>query len=66
MTRFTDSPYERIMTQIPTNRREAHMPPAYPPGHPCHGCSYGRDAPCLGVCYQKLLKGSGKYAARDC
>ena len=38
MTRFTDSPYERMMTQVPTERREVHGPPALPPGHPCHGC----------------------------
>ena len=32
MTRFTDSPYERIMIQVPTERREVHGPPALPPG----------------------------------
>ena len=56
MIRFTDSPYEKMMQQVPTEQREAHGPPAYPPGHPCHGCPYGRDAPCLGVCYRKLIK----------
>ncbi len=62
MTRFTDNPYERMMVQIPTERREAHGPPAFPSGHPCHRCPYGRNTPCLGVCYRKLLKGSGKNA----
>ena len=61
MIRFTDSPYERMMTQVPTETREAHGPPARPPGHPCYGCPYGRDAPCIGICYKKLLKGSGKH-----
>lgn len=56
MTHFTDSPYERMMVQIPTETREAHGPPALPTGHPCHGCPYGRDTPCLGVCYRDLLR----------
>ena len=61
MIRFTDSPYERMMTQVPTEPREAHGPPVRPPDHPCYGCPYGRDAPCIGICYKKLLKGSGKH-----
>ena len=56
MTRFTDSPYEKMMQQVPTETREAHGPPALPPGHPCHGCPYGRNTPCLGVCYRELMK----------
>ncbi len=52
MIRFTDSPYEQMMQQIPAGR-EAQKPPALPPGHPCHGCPY---RPCLGICYRKLLK----------
>ena len=61
MIRFTDSPYERMMTQVPIETREAHGPPVRPPDHPCYGCPYGRDAPCIGICYKKLLKGSGKH-----
>lgn len=60
MTRFTNSPYEKMMQEVPTEQREIHGPPAVlshlPPGHPCHGCPYGRDAPCLGVCYRDLLR----------
>ena len=57
MTRFTDSPYERLMTQIPNERRAAeNPPPAFPPGHPCRGCPYGRNTPCLGVCFRKLIR----------
>lgn len=64
MTRFTDSPYERLMTQKPNERRAAVNPPsAFPPGHPCLGCPYGRNAPCLGVCYQKLMGRRGKSDA---
>ena len=60
--RFTDSPYERLMTQVPSVRREVHGPPAHPSGHLCHGCPYGRDSPCLGICYRKLTKGREKNA----
>ena len=66
MTQFTDSPYERMMQQIPDERRAADLsPPVFPPGHPCHGCPYGRGAPCVGICYRKLLKGSGSHAVSD-
>ena len=64
--RFTDSPYERLMTQTPPGREKAPASPVRPPGHPCHGCPYGRDAPCLGICYKKLLKRSDTHAVSDC
>lgn len=55
--RFTDSPYEDMMRQKPTGRRAAaQAPPVLPPGHRCHNCPYGRDAPCLGVCLQQLMR----------
>lgn len=53
---FTDSPYEKMMTQKPEGRQEAPAPPALPPDHPCFGCPYGRNTPCLGVCYRELLR----------
>ena len=53
---FTDSPYELFMTQVPVGRREAPPPPSWPPGHPCRGCPYGKGAPCIGVCWRKLIK----------
>lgn len=66
MTYFTNSPYEKMMMQVPDGRRAAvQPPPVFPPGHPCHGCPYGRGAPCVGICYRELLKGSGKHATRD-
>lgn len=56
MTRFTDSPYESMMQQKPYSRRAADVPPSFPPGHPCHNCSYGKNGPCLGICYRELLQ----------
>ena len=64
--RFTDSPYERMMTQVPHGIREALGPPDRPPDHPCYGCPYGQNAPCLGICYRKLIKNrSDKHAVSD-
>ena len=61
---FTDSPYEKFMTQIPDGRRAAESPPpSFPPGHPCHGCAYGRDKPCLGICYRKLMQKRSDFNA---
>ena len=37
MTRFTDSPYERMMTQNHLSGREALLPPAPPTDSPCCG-----------------------------
>ena len=57
---FTDSPYERMMKQIPSVKRAADAPLSFPSGHSCHGCPYGRGAPCVGICYRNLLKGREK------
>ena len=46
MTRFTDSPFERMMTQKPEGRKKTSRPPSLPKSHPCYGCgNYGR--PCV-------------------
>ena len=34
MTRFTDSPYERMMTRRPEGGKETSRPPSLSPGHP--------------------------------
>ena len=60
--RFTNSPYEKIMQQVPRGRERLRASPVFPPGHPCHGCPYGKDAPCVGICYRNLMKGCGKNA----
>ena len=34
MTRFTDSPYERMMTRRPEGGKETSRPPSLPHNHP--------------------------------
>lgn len=57
MTYFTDSPFERMMTQRP---RQSPGPSANkrPPGsYPeCRRCPYGAAKPCVGVCVKQLLE----------
>lgn len=56
MTFFTDSPYERMMVQKPTSRRE----PPKQAAPPCEGCSCASNKPCVGVCCRNLLEQNGK------
>lgn len=64
--RFTDSPYELMMKQKPAGQRAAvNPPPVFPPDHPCHGCPYSRNGPCLGICYRKLMEGRKKKSGHD-
>ena len=55
LTRFTDSPYERMMTRRPEAGRKLPVPPTLSPGHPCYGCGNYRDGqPCVGFCHRQL------------
>ncbi|MCU6800263.1 hypothetical protein [Alitiscatomonas aceti] len=55
MTRFTDSPYERMMTRRPEGGKETSRPPSLPQSHPCYGCgNYG--SPCVGVCHRDMSR----------
>ncbi|MCR1839852.1 MULTISPECIES: hypothetical protein [Lachnospiraceae] len=55
MTRFTDSPYERMMTRRPEGGKKTSRPPSLPPSHPCYGCgNYG--SPCVGVCHREMSR----------
>ncbi len=56
MMRFTDSPYEHFMTQVPAGRKDVPRPPVRPPGHPCMGCPFDNGTPCIGVCLRALMK----------
>ncbi len=51
---FTNSPYERMMKQVP--RASRPETPKAPPGSPCHGCCYWRDVSCMGICYRELTR----------
>ena len=53
MTRFTDSPYERMMTRRPEGGRKTSRPHSLPPSPPCCGCgSY--ESPCVGICHREM------------
>lgn len=52
MRTFTNSPYERMMMQVPRSPRPSRPAPA-PKGHPCHGCKrYGEG--CALPCYRGI------------
>ena len=49
---FTDSPFERMMKQVP---RAYHPEPSQPPiGSACRGCPFWRGMACVGTCYKDL------------
>lgn len=48
MRYFTDSPYERMMQEVPRARREDEVPPMLPGNKPCKACQYNRPV-CIGV-----------------
>ncbi len=50
MTYFTDSPYERMMQQVPRTRRENEMLPVAPANKPCKECRYKRPACVVALC----------------
>lgn len=49
---FTDSPFERMMKQVP--RQPRHVPEKPRPGTRCAVCSFWNGAVCMGVCYREL------------
>ena len=51
---FTDSPYERMMKQVPRTPRPG--PVRKPPcGSPCRGCRLWDGSACVGICYRELI-----------
>ena len=55
MTRFTDSPYEYMMTQKPHMGHAREKPQQRSKKDRCAGCPYGRDRHCAGICMKGLL-----------
>lgn len=49
---FTDSPYEKMMKQVP---RPTHEGATRKPSRRCRGCGYWDGRACVGVCYRDLL-----------
>ena len=60
MTRFTDSPYERMMTRRPEGGRETSRPPSLPPQPPLLWLRGVMEAPCVGICHREMDAGSKK------
>lgn len=53
MTWFTDSIFEKMMTQKPDSGRHKEKPPAsHSPA--CEGCPYKGITPCVGYCIKKI------------
>lgn len=57
MTYFTDSPYERMMTQKPKEQRGNHPPASV--STKCKGCHY-RQPSCVGGCIKKVTQPNSK------
>jgi hypothetical protein len=53
---FTNSPYERMMKEIP--HKEAPASQKAPEGTPCSGCPYWQGIACV-FCYREHLKKQG-------
>lgn len=51
---FTDSKLEHMMKQNRGECRPDHGPPALTEGHPCQGCPYLREQPCV-TCLRAVL-----------
>ena len=54
---FTNSPYERMMKEIP--HKEAPASQKAPEGTPCSGCPYWQGIACV-FCYREHLKKQGR------
>lgn len=55
MTWFTDSPFEKMMTQKPGHGRHGDNTPSVPHSPACTGCPYHKElSPCIGYCIKKL------------
>ncbi|GAB5081281.1 transposase [Hominimerdicola sp. 21CYCFAH17_S] len=52
MTWFTDSVFEKMMTQKPDGRRESAPPVPHSPA--CDSCPYQGQSPCVGYCIRQL------------
>ncbi|MCI7640108.1 MAG: hypothetical protein MSS60_09840 [Clostridiales bacterium] len=54
MTQFTNSPYEKMMTQKPSGGGIPRRVPSLPKDHPCYGCSRVGQT-CVGICHREML-----------
>ena len=59
---FTNSPFERMMKQVP--RQPRHIPQKPRPGSRCAGCSFWNGMACVGTCYRELVITSGQHGPK--
>ena len=55
--RFTDSPFEKMMQEVPRPRSDNTKKP--PQGSPCRNCSFWQGRACIGTCYRDLIQRKG-------
>ena len=55
MTRFTNSPYERLMQRLPCQKPPSYPAQPVPEGHPCYGCG-NIGMVCVGICSRWVEK----------
>lgn len=60
--RFTNSPFEKMMQEVPKPRRP--IPKRPPPGTRCVGCSFWNGTACVGICYRELVITSSQHGPK--
>ncbi len=60
MTRFTDSPYERMMTRRPEGGKDTSRPLSLPKATPCYGCGNYDGSPAWDSAIVRWNDGSRK------
>lgn len=64
MTKFTDSPFERLMQEKPMYREKKTS--SLSEEHPCYSCNYRKLDFCSGVCYRDLILTSSQKKVKKC
>lgn len=58
MVKFTNSPFEKMMSQRPASSRTGEASGTVSSNR-CGGCSYAKQHPCIGYCIKELM-GEGR------
>lgn len=60
MAKFTDSPFEKMMSQRPTSFQTGAAVGTVSCGR-CSGCSYAMQRPCIGYCIKELMRDGSSH-----